>query len=263
MRLYQGDCLDVMNEIEDNSIDMILCDLPYGVLNKDNDSAGWDSVLPMDRLWKHYLRITKNESAIVLFGQGMFTANVMLSNPNMWRYNLIWEKDRPTGFLNANRMPLRSHEDIMVFYRSLPIYNPQMKSCKMSERCHPIGNGKHTDRNQQYGDFDRLHQPTIRNEKFPKSVIYEPQEHACDGKSHPTQKPVELLRWLIRTYTDEGMVVLDNCMGSGSTGVACVMDGRDFIGIEKDQAYFDMAKQRIESAEYKIKKKSTLDAYFQ
>jgi len=248
---YQGDCLELMDSIPDSSVDMILCDLPYGVLNKGNPNAKWDTVIPFDSLWNQYDRICKPNAAIVLFCQGMFTAELIMSNPSLWRYNLIWEKDRPTGFLNANRMPLRSHEDIAVFYRELPVYNPQMTPCRPSERCHPIGNGKHTDRNQQYGDFDRVHPATVRNVKFPKSVIKIPQEHKCDGRSHPTQKPVALCEYLIRTYTNEGMIILDNCMGSGSTGVACIQSNRDFIGIEKDPAYYEYAQERLSTAQTK------------
>lgn len=261
VKTYLGDCLEIMKDIPDKSIDMILCDLPYGVLNKGNESAQWDSVIPFEPLWEQYRRICKETMPIVLFGQGMFSAEVMLSNKPMWRYNLIWQKDRPTGFLNANRMPLRSHEDIMVFYDRLPIYNPQMKACKPWERCHAIGNGEHTDRNQQYGDFNRLHQPIIRDEKFPKSVIFVPQEHKCDGKSHPTQKPIELCEYLIKTYTDPGMTVLDNCMGSGTTGIAAIQCGRNFIGIEKDENYYNLAVERIEKAEYKVKTRTTLDSF--
>ena len=248
VRTFCGDCLEVMDSIEDSSVDMILTDLPYGVLNKDNEHAKWDRALPFDRMWKAYNRVAKEEAPIILFGQGMFSAELMESNKAMWRYNLIWEKDRPTGFLNANRMPLRSHEDIMVFYRKLPVYNPQMVPCKPSERCHPVGNGKHRDANRQYGNFDRLHQPTIRDEKFPKSVIRIPKEHECKGNDHPTQKPVALCEYLIRTYTDEGMTVMDSCMGSGTTGVACVRTDRSFIGIEADPEYYAMAVKRINEA---------------
>ena len=246
--VFNEDCLTGLKRISDGSIDMVLCDLPYGVLNKGNKSAQWDSVLPMDELWPEYVRVCKKDAAIILFGQGMFSAELMLSNPKMWRYNLIWEKDRPTGFLNANRMPLRSHEDVLVFYDSLPTYNPQMVPCSKSERCHPIGDGEHTNRNQQYGNFDRIHPATVRDEKFPKSVIKIPQEHKCDGKSHPTQKPVALCEWLIKTYSNKGDVVLDNCMGSGTTAVACINTGRHYIGFEKDAEYYDRSIERIEEA---------------
>lgn len=257
--IYNQDCLEGMTNIPDGSIDMILCDLPYGVLNKGNDSAKWDNIIPFEPLWEQYRRVIKKNGAIVLFGQGMFTAGLMLSNQKMWRYNLIWEKDRPTGFLNANRMPLRSHEDICVFYRELPVYHPQMKPCKPSERCHPIGNGEHTNRNQQYGNFNRVHPATVRDEKFPKSVISIPQEHKCDGKSHPTQKPVALCEWLIKTYSNVGDTVLDNCMGSGTTAVACINTDRHYIGFETAPSYYELALSRCRDAV--TKKKQSLEEW--
>lgn len=257
--IYNQGCLEGMKNIPDGSIDMILCDLPYGVLNKGNNSAKWDNVIPFEPLWEQYKRVIKKNGAIVLFGQGMFTAELMLSNQKMWRYNLIWEKDRPTGFLNANRMPLRSHEDICVFYSELPVYHPQMKPCKPSERCHPIGNGEHTNRNQQYGNFNRVHPATVRDEKFPKSVISIPQEHKCDGKSHPTQKPVALCEWLIKTYSNVGDIVLDNCMGSGTTAVACINTDRHYIGFETDPDYYALALERCRIA--KNDKASSLGAF--
>ena len=257
--IYNEDCLTGMDRIPDKSVDMILCDLPYGVLNRQNKHTQWDNVIPFEPLWKQYKRVIKNNGAIVLFGQGMFTAELMLSQKNMWRYNLIWEKDRPTGFLNANRMPLRSHEDICVFYSELPIYNPQMIPCKPSERCHPIGNGIHVDKNQQYGDFNRIQPHIIRDEKFPKSVIKIPQEHKCDGKHHPTQKPVALFEWLIKTYSNVGDVVLDNCIGSGTTAVACITLDRHYIGFEIDSEYYNFALDRCKVA--RMEKSSSLHKF--
>lgn len=244
--LYQGDCLELMKNIPDGSVDMILCDLPYGVLNKDNPAAKWDSIIPFEPLWKQYERVIKDNGAIVLFASGMFTAKLMTSNEKLWRYNLIWHKDRPTGILNANRMPLRSHEDICVFYKSLPVYNPQ-KTYAPDRLNHAIGNGEHTQRNQCYGKFDRARDPVISEWKFPTSVLYCPSEHKCNGDNHPTQKPVDLCRYLIRTYTNEDGTVLDNTMGSGTTGVACKLENRNFIGMELMQEYFDLAKERIEN----------------
>lgn len=200
--LYHGDCLQEMNHIEDKSVDMILTDLPYGVLNKNNPSAKWDSIVPLDLLWNQYKRVIKDNGAIVLFGQGMFTAQVMMSNPRWWRYNLIWDKELTTGFLNAHKMPLRSHEDIMVFYNKLPTYNPQMTEGKP---LHGRGNAyKSKDNtNRTYGDFE----PTedIRKgstEKFPKSILHFPKPHPSTVL-HSAQKPVPLLEWLIKTYTNE------------------------------------------------------------
>jgi site-specific DNA-methyltransferase (adenine-specific) len=237
-----GDCLDLMWDIPDGSIDAIICDLPYGVTRNK-----WDSVLPFPMLWANYNRIISDRGVVVLFGSGMFTALCMCSNPLMWRYNLVWEKTEPTGFLNANKMPLRSHEDIMIFYKKLPTYNPQKTKGhikKVSSAAHKANCKK----SSNYGDHKL--QSYESTERFPKSVILcktDKQKQAL----HPTQKPVALLEYLIRTYTNEGDTVLDNCMGSGSTGVACVNTGRNFIGIELDRNYFDIATKRITDAENK------------
>jgi site-specific DNA-methyltransferase (adenine-specific) len=243
-QLMFGDCLERMKEIPDKSIDMILCDLPYGVLNKGNVNAKWDSVIPFDQLWKQYERIIKDNGAILLFGQGMFSAELMLSNNKLWRYNLIWDKVAKTGFLNANRMPLRQHEDIMLFYKKLCTYNPQMVKCEPHKRNHSKGNMKQPQRNNCYGKI--IETPTIvTDEKFPISIISIAKEHENGKFYHPTQKPVALLEYLIKTYTNEGETVLDNTMGSGSTGVACVNTNRKFIGIELDEKYYDISCKRI------------------
>lgn len=255
VRLYCGDCTHIMDSnseyavkaFGDKSIDMILCDLPYGILNKTNHNAKWDSVIEFEVLWNQYLRLIKDNGAIVLFGSGMFTSNLMQSQKKLWRYNLIWDKVAKSGFLNANRMPLRQHEDICVFYKKLPVYNPQMIPCEPHKRNHTKGNLKNPSKNNCYGSFVEV--PTVISDvKYPTSIISIPKEH-CNGKFfHPTQKPVELMEWLIRTYTNEGDIVLDNCMGSGSTGVACVNTNRKFIGIEKEEKYFDIAKARIKES---------------
>lgn len=248
IQLYHGDCLVEMQRIPDGSVDMILCDLPYEVLNKGNSNASWDRKIPFDKLWEQYNRIIKDNGAIVLFSQGMFTAELMMSNPTMWRYNLIWQKDRVTGFLNANRMPMRSHEDILVFYKSLPTYNPQMSPGSPN---HARGTGFHQRKNNCYGVIAKEAETTISNEKFPRSIISINKEHKS-VTYHPTQKPVSLLEWLIKTYTNEGETVLDNTMGSGSTGVACINTKRHFIGIEKDDHYFDVAQKRIKQSSLQL-----------
>ena len=250
--MLKGDCLELMKNISDKSINMILCDLPYGILNRNNPNAKWDKLIPLDLLWREYERIIKDNGAILLFSSGMFTADIMKSNPKIWRYNLIWDKIAKTGFLNANRMPLRQHEDICVFYRKLPTYNPQMKKCEAHKRNHTKGNMLNPQKNSCYGNFVEV--PTkITDEKFPTSIISINKEH-CNGKFfHPTQKPVALLEYLIKTYTNENDLVLDNCMGSGSTGIACVNCGRSFIGIELDNIYFEIAKQRIREAQKRTK----------
>lgn len=247
MRLISGDCLVEMQNIPDKSIDMVLCDLPYGVLNKGNKEAQWDRKISLSDLWAHYSRIIKDNGAVVLFAQGMFTAELMMSNHRMWRYNLIWDKvNRPTGFLNANRCPLRIHEDIVVFYRKHSTYNPQFLIGEKNHSRGKYGNDQSTGgKNRCYGEFKQT-EAVLTNEKYPNSIIRIEKEHK--NFYHPTQKPVALLEYLIRTYTNEGDVVLDNTMGSGSTGVACVNTGRNFIGIELNKEYFEIASNRIADA---------------
>lgn len=246
VQLINGDCLLEMNNIPDKTVDMILCDLPYEVLNKGNKNATWDRLLPFDELWKQYNRIIKDNGAIVLFAQGMFTAQLMMSNPDMWRYNLVWDKVLTSGFLNAKRMPLRSHEDILVFYKSLPTYNPQMTEGKP---LHGKGSTYKTKEltNNCYGNLNAT--DDVRKgstEKYPKSIITFQKTHPSKAV-HPTEKAVSLLEYLIKTYTNEGETILDNCMGSGSTGVACINTNRNFIGIELTEKYFGIAKERINS----------------
>ena len=193
-----GDCLYIMPSIPDKSIDAIICDPPYSVLNKSNASAKWDSIIPFEPMWAQLERIIKDNGAIVLFGQGMFTARLMMSNPKLWRYNLVWKKgNRISGFLNANRMPMRNHEDICVFYKKLPTYNPQMK---WDEKPH-TRNASSATTNRCYGSF-KAHGSVITNWKYPKSVINFERDY--DKILHPTQKPINLMSWLIRTYTTAG-----------------------------------------------------------
>lgn len=238
-----GNCLELMKNIPDSSVDMVLCDLPYGVLNKNK--AKWDTAIPFDNLWNVYERIIKKNGVIVLFGQGLFSAQLMLSNRDWWKYNLIWKKgNRVTGFLNAHKQPLRNHEDIIVFYKEQPTYNPQMTKGKPAHSKGRVADSGENvqDNNGCYGDFKAV--PTIiTDDKYPISVIDIPKEHP--QLYHPTQKPVELLEYLIKTYTNEGDTVLDNCMGSGSTGVACVNTNRNFIGFENNEKYFKIAETRI------------------
>jgi len=239
IELYNADCFDIMPTIADKSIDCIIADLPYGVLNKKNSFAQWDSVLSFDKLWEQYKRIVKDNGAIVLFGQGLFSAELMLSNKNMWRYNLIWKKgNRISGFLNAKKQPLRNHEDILIFSKKQINYNPIMT---IGNKNHNKGSGNHKNTQRCYGKL--IDTPTIlTNEKYPISIINIDKEHLA---IHPTQKPVSLLEYLIKTYTNENELILDNTMGSGTTGVACQNTNRKFIGIEKETNYFDIAVKRI------------------
>ena len=239
-KLYNGDCLEIMKDIPNKSIDMILCDLPYNVTKN-----AWDKLIPFDKLWEQYNRIITDNGVIILFAQGMFTAELMQSNKKMWRYNLIWEKDRPSGFLNAKRMPLRSHEDICVFYKKQPPYNPQMTDGKPS---HSIGKAKGEKvckNNNNYGNFGRVEREGTQ--KYPRSILKFPKPHP---PIHPTQKNIDMCEWLIKTYTNKDMTILDNCMGSGTSGIATlnVGEGRRFIGIELQEDYFNIAKERIKSA---------------
>lgn len=225
-----GDCLELMKDIPDKSIDMILCDLPYGTTKNK-----WDIVIPLEELWTQYNRIIKDDGAIALFSQMPFTASLVNSNIKMFRYEWIWEKDNGTGFLNANKIPLKIHENIEIFYKKTPVYNPQMRT---GFKPYKTFSGRKT---TNYGDFDRV-ETKSSGERYPIDII----KFKKDSGLHPTQKPVALLEYLIKTYTNEGATVLDNCMGSGSTGVACVNTNRNFVGIELDEEYFNIAKERIE-----------------
>ena len=245
-KIYNEDCLEGMRQIPDGSVDCIICDLPYGQLNKSNKYAMWDKTLPMDKVWKQYERITKDNGAIILFAQGVFTAKLMLSNEKMWRYNLVWNKiNRPTGFLDANRRPLRIHEDICVFYKRQPIYNPQFKWGAVCHARGKAGNAAGGVKNRCYGQF-KVTEAVLTNKKYPCSILDIPKEHK--NFHHPTQKPVALIEYLVRTYTNEGDTVLDNCMGSGTTAVACINTNRNYIGFELDKGYYDIAVRRIEEA---------------
>ena len=248
-RIYNEDCLEGMKRIPDGSVDCILCDLPYGQLNKSNKHAAWDVVIPFVPLWEQYNRIIKNNGAIVLFAQGMFTAQLMTSNPKMWRYNLIWQKGgRCSGFLNAKRQPLREHEDICVFYKKLPTYNPQMVKCLPHQRNHSRGKMEKEQANRCYGKFGKA-VDIITNLKYPKSILNFKRPHP---QIHPTEKPVALLEYLIKTYTNDGDTVLDSCMGSGSTAIACMNTNRNYIGFELNKEYYDLSIKRIKKYEHKL-----------
>ena len=249
--IYNMDCLEGMKQIPDGTIDAVICDLPYGVLNGESEGGSWDTIIPFEPLWAEYRRVCKPTAAIVLFAQGMFTADLMHSNPKMWRYNLIWKKgDRASGFLNASRMPLRNHEDIVVFYDKLPTYNPQMRTGFPN---HTRGHGGGKLKNGCYGKFDPwARSEVITTEKFPLSIIDIAKEHDVNKQFHPTQKPVDLLRYLVLTYTNEGDTVLDNCMGSGTTAIACIKERRHFIGFKLSKEYFDKAVRRIKAEQAQL-----------
>ena len=239
IQLYNGDCLEVMPRLiaEGTKVNLILCDLPYGVTNHKDDKP-----IPFDKLWECYNDILADNGAIVLFAQGQFYIDLINSNRKMFKYDLVWDKVLSTGFLNANKMPLRRHESIAVFYKKPPIYNPQKSIGKPN---HSKGTKDKTAEgvNQNYGAYKQIE--TERSDlKHPTSIVtfQKPHPSKC---VHRTEKPAALLEYLIRTYTNKGMIVLDNCFGSCSTGFAALNTGRKFIGIEKDSHYFDMAKEKI------------------
>lgn len=236
--LIQGDCLEKMKDIPDKSIDMILCDLPYGTT-----SCSWDNIIPFELLWDQYLRILKNNGNIILFSSGLFTINLINSNLKKFKYKMIWKKNVPTGMSSAKTRPMKYYEEICVFGPTKSTYNPIMKErCGVGKACynydHYCGKNNHIQLEKQKRRYD----PDFVQ---PSDVLEFNVVPNRNGKLHPTQKPVELCEYLIKTYSNEGDVVLDNCMGSGTTGVACVNTNRHFIGIELDENYFNIAKERI------------------
>ena len=235
--IYNEDCLQGMQRIPDGSVDAVICDLPYGTTaNK------WDSVIPLDKLWTEYRRITKSNAAIVLFGQQPFTSALVMSNPQMFKYEWIWEKEKGTGWLNAKLEPMRKHEIISVFYQQRPTYNPIMR------QGNPYSKGQ-TATSSNYGKVRDDIVTSTEGERYPESVLHftRDTQNGQEIALHPTQKPVDLLRYLVLTYTNEGDTVLDNCMGSGTTAIACIKERRHFIGFELNKEYFDKAQRRIDN----------------
>lgn len=232
--LHLGDCLNELHAVQNKSIDLVIADLPYGTTQ-----CKWDTQINLDMLWEHYRRVCKPSAAILLFAQTPFDKVLGCSNPPWLRYEIIWEKTHPTGHLNAKKMPMKAHENILVFYDKLPTYNPQKTQGHVRKTA-----TKRKDLTPVYGEqtFDAL--PYDSTERYPRSVITFPSDKQTSNL-HPTQKPVELLRWLVRTYSNAGDRVLDNTMGSGSTGQACLLEGRRFVGVEKDPVYFATAERRL------------------
>lgn len=223
-QLFEGDCLEWMRQFPDNCVDMVLCDLPYGTTQNK-----WDSLVPLDDLWHEYKRIVKDNGAIVLTSHGLFTGQLMQSNPQMFRYKWVWEKSKATNFLNAKKQPLRKHEDICVFYKQQPIYHPQMI---LGE---PYDKGiRKNQLSGSYGDFLPVHVQSS-GLRYPTDIVYFKTAESEGKVIHPTQKPVELGRYMVRTYTNSGDIVLDNTCGSGSFLVSALLEGRNFIGIEKNE----------------------------
>lgn len=246
-RIYQRDCIEGMRDIADGSVDMILCDLPYGTTNRNK----WDVVIPFELMWAEYKRVIKDNGAILLFSDEPFTSALIMSNTRWFRQRITWDKDRGSGFLNAKKMLLKQTEDIVIFYKKPPVYNPQMTNAK-PDRVRPIST-KSTE-SLNYGNVTKIeagkdYSPELR---YPTNLIkFSSVKGECNNlnRLHPTQKPVELCEWLIKTYTNEGETVLDNCMGSGTTAVACVNTGRNFIGFETEPVYVDIANKRLDDLE--------------
>jgi len=232
-KIYQGDCLELMKQIEDKSVDLILCDLPYGVTARNE----WDVVIPFERLWEQYKRIIKDNGVIILTAIQPFSSIVVMSNIKMFKYEWIWEKPQGTGHLNAKKQPLRNHEQVLIFYNSQPTYNPQMVGDDKRKVIRSGNKSKNTD----YREFIEIAESNYQG-RFPVTIQYFNRD---SEKFHPTQKPVALFEYLIKTYTNEGDLVLDNCVGSGTTAIACIKTNRRFIGMELEQKYVDIANKRI------------------
>jgi len=249
--MWQGDCLGLMRDIPDKSVDAIICDLPYGTT-----ACVWDSVIPFDKLWEAYKRVIKPKAAIVLFGSQPFTTDLINSNRKWFKYTLVWEKDNASNFVNAKRRFLSYHEDITIFYKEQPKYNPQ----KVFVGARPNIGGKNSRGKIEiasvYGEMSCIVRGNYEATKYryPKSVLKfnTPKHNSPEGKHHPTQKPLALLEYLIKTYSNENDLILDNTMGSGTTAVACFNTNRRFIGIEKDTNYFDIACNRLDAAQKQL-----------
>ncbi len=251
-QVFEDDCLDVMEYLPDNSVDMVLCDLPYGTTQNK-----WDSVIDLSKLWERYSRIVKKKGAIVLTSQGIFTAKLIISKEKWFKYKIVWEKSKPTNFLNAKKQPLRKHEDICVFYQAQPTYNPQMTFGKAYSK--GIRKNQHTG---SYGEFDPVLVESKDGMRYPTDVVYfkTPESEAEGTVWHPTQKPVELGRYLIRTFSNPGDVILDNASGSGSFLISALLEHRNFIGIEKNQDSRLFKNEAIDLIE--ITKKRISNAFF-
>lgn len=252
--IFEGNCLEILKRFPDNSIDMVLCDLPYGTTQNK-----WDSVINLDLLWKEYKRIVKPNGAIVLTSQGVFTAKLILSNEQDFKYKLVWEKSKATNFLNAKKQPLRKHEDICVFYKKQCTYHPQMTEGK------PYDKGIRKNASASTYGERKAHENKSSGERYPTDVVYFKTSESEAIKLpnlanarrghvyHPTQKPVELGWYLIRTYSDENALILDNTFGSGSFLVSAVLENRRFVGIEQEPEFVKVAEERLKEAGAKVK----------
>lgn len=253
-KVIEGDCIDIMKHMPAKSVDMILCDLPYGTTQNE-----WDSMIPLDKLWEQYERIIKDKGAIVLTSQGLFTNKLILSNEKLFKYKIVWIKSKATNFLNAKKQPLRKHEDICIFYKKQPAYNPQKTMGDAYDK--GFRKDQHTG---SYGLFETRHVKS-NGERYPSDIVYFKTAESEGKVYHPTQKPIALGRYLIRTFTNSGGIVLDNTCGSGSFLVSAILEGRNFIGIELNRenllhhkTKLDIIKicnERIEKARIEFKNK--------
>lgn len=236
--IHQGDCLELMKDIPDKSVDMILCDLPYGTTQ-----CKWDSIIDLKLLWEQYERIIKDNGAIVLTASQPFTSALVMSNIKMFKYQWIWEKQKATRFLDCNRRPLQANEEILVFYKKQPVYNPQMREGEPYDKGFRRSNA---DKSQAeiYGTFKGARIVNKTGKRYPRTVIKFNTAEG-DGKFHPTQKPVALFEYLIKTYSNEGDLVLDNCAGSGTTAIACIKLNRNYILMEREEEYIKIINARI------------------
>jgi site-specific DNA-methyltransferase (adenine-specific) len=233
-KIYQGDCLQLMKQVESNSVNLILCDLPYGVTARNE----WDKIIPIDKLWEQYKRIIKDNGAIVLTATQPFASMLIMSNLKMFRYEWIWKKSQGTGHLNAKKQPLRNHEQVLIFYKNQPTYNPQIVGYEKRKVKRSGKQSKNTD----YREFIEIAESDYEG-RYPVTIQYFNRDKY---KCHPTQKPVELFEYLIKTYSKEGDLVLDNCIGSGTTALACIRTNRSFIGMELSTEYVEIANERIQ-----------------
>lgn len=239
-QIYNEDCLTALEKVSDGSVDMLMVDLPYGTT-----ACAWDFVIPMDKLWEQYYRICKKNAAMVFTASQPFTTTLISSNLKDFRYEWIWEKPQGTNPMNAKVMPLKSHENVLVFYREKPTYNPQMWYST------PYGGFKSDTSKigEVYGSAKSQHRDNPDGSRYPRTV----QKFKQEKGFHPTQKPVEMMEYFIKTYTDKGQTVLDNTMGSGTTGVAALKLGRKFIGMEREEKYFEISKKRLEEVQEETK----------
>ena len=244
-KIYNEDCLIGMQRIEDKSVDMILCDLPYGTTQNK-----WDSIINLNELWNQYERIIKDNGAIVLTAQTPFDKVLGCSNLKLLKYEWIWEKNKATGFLNSKKMPLKAHENILVFYKKLPVYNPQGLVKKDKPTINKGDRGKKLE-GAGGTNYGKATKDSIQEfENYPKDIL---QFSVVMKPIHPTEKPIDLFEYLIKTYTNEGELILDNCMGSGTTAISCINTNRKFVGFELDNAYYDLATERVNNTYKELK----------